>query len=628
MAAVVLGKRSRKVLDEEDISPPLPSTKRRTRRSSPLIYEDAAEQNLLGVVGATKKQSNIQNTCFVNTRTATSKTTLLDDSQKYKLRKPSVDPSFSSEAKDKLVLDENTPRTTVSTPSTVRFKDAFEQSTPSTPKHRVRLVGRLLTPRSSGSSTPLRSQNVYSQARQAFTQNGTSKIIGREMEREKLSNFISNAMETRVGGCTYVSGPPGTGKSALVLEILEQFRDQHIKVASINCVALKSSSEVLARFTQEFCASTQGKTGSKATLARLFTTKKTDSPLHLVLLDEMDTLLGSDCELVYNIFEWAMHPTSSLILIGIANALDLTDRFLPRLKVRNVKPQLLPFLPYSASQISNIITEKLKSLLPAESTASPGFVPLMHPAAIQLSGRKIASQTGDLRKAFSLVRRAIDQVEQETLLKMSQEESITPTKQPLGEIMNPPTKLASSVSSVKETLSPKAPRSVLSQLSLESAPRVSIAHVARIASSIFNNSAQSRLGGLNLQQKAVLCSLVASEKKQNQRDPYKTPSKSWSKIATVKGLFETYTMLCHRDEGILQVLKSTEFRDVVASLETLGLVHEATGRNSIILTPASTPTRTGRAMDDKQVVSAVSEKEMRDSLVGPGSDLLQRLLDD
>lgn len=563
-----------------------------------------------------------------------------DGSEKDKLSTPSINQIASPEVTGtwpfsygqliahNLALDENVPPTTVSTPSAVRYKDAFE-TTPSTPKHRVRLATRLLTPRSSRSSTPLKSHNVYSLARQAFTQVGTSKIIGREAEREQLNKFIRNAMEAGVGGCTYVSGPPGTGKSALVLEILEQFRDQPIKVASINCVALKSSSEVLARFTQEFCPSTHVKTGSKASLARLFTTRKAGSPMHLVLLDEMDTLLGGDCELLSSIFEWAMHPTSSLILIGIANALDLTDRFLPRLKLRNVKPQLLPFLPYSAEQISTIITEKLRSLLPAESTMAADFVPLMQPAAIQLSGKKIASQTGDLRKAFSLIRRAIDQVEQETLLKMSQEQSVTPTKQPLGEVTNPTTKPPSwSVSPMKEKTSPTVQRSILSQLTMVSAPRASIAHVARIASSIFNNSAQSRLGGLNLQQKAVLCSLVASEKRQVQRDPYKTPSKAWSKIATVKGLFEMYAMLCNRDEGILQVLKSTEFRDVVASLETLGLVHEASGRNSSLLTPTSTPSRSVRGMDDKQIVSAVSEKEMRDSLNGPGSDLLQRLLDE
>ena len=107
-----------------------------------------------------------------------------------------------------------------------------------------------------------------------------------------------------------------------------------------------------------------------------------------------------------------------------------------------------------------------------------------------------------------------------------------------------------------------------------------------------------------------------------------TPSKSWSKIPTIKELFEKYALLCSRDDGLLQPLKSTEFRDVVASLETLGLVQEASGRSTGLLTPSKTPSRVGKAMDDMQVVSAVSEKEMRDSLTGPGSDLLLRLLDE
>lgn len=86
-------------------------------------------------------------------------------------------------------------------------------------------------------------------------------------------------------------------------------------------------------------------------------------------------------------------------------------------------------------------------------------------------------------------------------------------------------------------------------------------------------------------------------------------------------------MLCKRD-GTLVPLKITEFRDVVASLETLGLVHESSGRMSGLLTPTKTPSRSSKALDDKQVVSAVSEKEVRDSLNGPGADLLLKLFEE
>ncbi|KAH0836073.1 hypothetical protein AYO21_02714 [Fonsecaea monophora] len=583
-----------------------PSPKRRTRRSVPEIYQDAAENNVLGK----------SNTRLVGGRNGRKNDTVQDSPVKNNTNttKPIGHSNHHT--------DENLPPSIVSTPTNIRFKDALALSAPSTPKHRVRLVGRLLTPQSSRTSTPARSQNVYSQARQLFTQAGNGKIIGREAERRQLTNFISKAIETRLGGCTYVSGPPGTGKSALVQEIMQEFQAGSVTSTTINCVSLKSSTEVLARLSQVFCPGNGSSKSSKAALAKLFTTKKAKSEMRLVLLDEIDTLLGGDCEMLYSIFEWAMHPSSTLILIGIANALDLTDRFLPRLKLRDLKPQLLPFLPYSAQQISTIVSDKLRSLITNETADGTGSIPLMHPAAIQLAGKKISSQTGDLRKAFSLVRRALDQVEQETLLKMSREQSVTPTKQPLQEISN--------VASTQTVPSPvrRDERSVLNHLTWETAPKVSIAHVAKIAATIFNNGTLSRLGGLNLQQKAVLCSLVASEARQHRRDPYTTPSKSGSRLPTIKSLFEKYAQLCKRDDGLLQPLKNTEFRDVVASLETLGLVQEASGRSSGLLTPTNTPSRSGRAMDDKQVVSAVSEKEMRDSLTGPGSDLLLRLLEE
>jgi cell division control protein 6 len=55
----------------------------------------------------------------------------------------------------------------------------------------------------------------------------------------------------------------------------------------------------------------------------------------VVVLDEIDSLITRDQEVLYKIFEWASVPCSHLVLIGIANALDLTDRILPRLRAKN-----------------------------------------------------------------------------------------------------------------------------------------------------------------------------------------------------------------------------------------------------------------------------------------------------
>lgn len=81
------------------------------------------------------------------------------------------------------------------------------------------------------------------------------------------------------------------------------------------------------------------------------------------MLDEIDQLDSRKQSVLYTVFEWPSAPNSKLVLIGIANALDLTDRILPRLQARlDLRPQLLHFTPYTKLEIVNILTERLKQV--------------------------------------------------------------------------------------------------------------------------------------------------------------------------------------------------------------------------------------------------------------------------
>ena len=80
----------------------------------------------------------------------------------------------------------------------------------------------------------------------------------------------------------------------------------------------------------------------------------------IVFVDEIDGLLGSNQSVLYSLFSWVAQNNSTLLLIGIANHIHLTEKFLPRLRARDCEPQLLIFNPYSGPQLTAILEERLQ----------------------------------------------------------------------------------------------------------------------------------------------------------------------------------------------------------------------------------------------------------------------------
>lgn len=448
-------------------------------------------------------------------------------------------------------------------------------------------------------------------------------------------SFVQERVDKTLGGCTYVSGPPGTGKSAMVNEVTAAFEaSENLKKLYINCMSIKMSGDLYGILLENLCGDAVVLEGEEVkTLQGMFVSRKKTKTSYLITLDEIDHILTLDLEILYKLFEWSLQKSSRLVLVGIANALDLTDRFLPRLKARNLKPQLLPFLPYTASHIKTIITTRLTSLIPADS-ATPDYVPFLHPAAIELCSRKISSQTGDLRRAFDICRRAIDLVESETKQKYEQSLSEqmlqeSPSKRPLEENVNLSSPRGPYPTKASKT---KSLAQSLAALTAETAPRASIGHVNKITSSIMGNGTNQRLRTLNLQQKAALCALVALEKKKREAasNVMSTPSKSRNAAPTIKALYDVYCMLCNQD-SVLHPLTSTEFRDVVGGLETLSLISAVDGRNGSFV--GLTPSKRGRKFgggvglgDEKRVGSCVGEKEVAMAVEGLGAGILKSIL--
>jgi cell division control protein 6 len=408
-----------------------------------------------------------------------------------------------------------------------------------------------MTPRSKLLMTPIHAatpSTVITTAKSLFSRSMQGgRLIGRDSERSQLQSFLKSRLDSRSGGCLYISGPPGCGKSALLTEIMGELAGDEtvsIKKAWINCMSLHTPSSIYTSLLDSF----QSSGTDFSDLESLFISNK-KSQAYVLVLDEIDHLLSHD--LLSTLFELSLRKNSRLVLIGIANALDLADRFLPRLKAKNLEPELLPFLPYTAPQISEVLTARLRSLLTStEQDADPTFLPFVHPAAIQLLSKKVAGASGDLRKAFDILRRALELVEMESHAKLRTQQQ---QDAPSGSALSPARKALAETS----LNSPVATRTVAHRnWTAATAPRATLAHVAKASSSSLGANISSRVAKLNAHQKALLCVLVA-----------RSGTTPWSLLR----LKDAYSRACKDGLGLVPLV-GAEFRGVVDAMEAGGVL--------------------------------------------------------
>lgn len=375
------------------------------------------------------------------------------------------------------------------------------------------------------------SDSVYSKAKALFQRGANASesqsrvLVGRENEAARFEKFLESSIRTKSCASLYISGPPGTGKTAQVNTTLDylssrkqgdvsEIYDSRVQIMRVNCMAIASPENIF----HEICCFVGDHQGRKKSFDDLYShlLKATDADVLVVVLDEMDRLITKDQQVLFQLFHCASQAKTAiflkkLVLIGIANALDLTDKFLPRLRSNGFNPYAMNFTPYSADQIKLVITSKLLKLAESEKeNALAGSI--MHPGAIQLCCRKCASVTGDLRKAFDICYKSIELVEQ---------------------------------------------RAQATQKS----PQVLIGDVAKVCSQTFGDNFLSRVKGLNLLQKAVLCCLYNHE--QNNRGP----------PPTVNELFVFYLKhTAYVLDNLFGKLRKGEFLEIVSALESASTI--------------------------------------------------------
>ena len=224
----------------------------------------------------------------------------------------------------------------------------------------------------------------------------------REKEFQEIYSFLEGNLTDEIGGCMYISGVPGTGKTATTTEVIRALKAEaenenlpEFEFVEINGMKLTEPRQAYV----EICRQLMGKT-MPWEQAFNFLDKRFSTPSHrristILIVDELDILCNKRQDVVYNLLNWPHHNSTRLTVVTIANTMDLPERVFMGKIASRLGLTRLTFQPYTHKQLQDIVASRLYGL--DESFSSD---------AIQLVARKVAALSGDARRALDICRRA------------------------------------------------------------------------------------------------------------------------------------------------------------------------------------------------------------------------------
>ncbi|CCD24619.1 origin recognition complex subunit 1 NDAI_0D03050 [Naumovozyma dairenensis CBS 421] len=301
-------------------------------------------------------------------------------------------------------------------------------------------------------------ETIFSKVkRQLYSSHGKEEIVksknfdeylpARENKFASIYLSIYSALESESATTLYVAGTPGVGKTLTIKEVIKDLissANQHelpkfkfVEINGLKMVKATDSYEVLwnkisgERLTWAASMESLEFYFNKVPQNKKFAT--------VVLLDELDALVNKSQDIMYNFFNWTTYTNAKLIVIAVANTMDLPERQLGSKVSSRIGFTRIMFTGYTHEELKNIIDFRLKGLngsyfyvdsqtgsaIQLESTEETDPLPAgmkkirlqMSPDAIEIASRKVASVSGDARRALKICKRAAEIAETNYMVK-------------------------------------------------------------------------------------------------------------------------------------------------------------------------------------------------------------------
>ncbi|KAK0733600.1 P-loop containing nucleoside triphosphate hydrolase protein [Lasiosphaeria miniovina] len=246
----------------------------------------------------------------------------------------------------------------------------------------------------------------------------------REAEFSLVYSHLEAAITDGTGTCIYISGTPGTGKTATVREVVSHLDgavradelDDFIFV-EINGMKITDPHQAYSLLWEALKGQRVSPAQALDLLEREFSHPSPRRVPCVVLMDELDQLVTKNQGVMYNFFNWPGLRHSRLIVLAVANTMDLPERTLSNKISSRLGLTRITFPGYNHEQLMRIVQSRLEGV--------PGNI--VDADAVQFAARKVAAVSGDARRALDICRRAVELAEADAA-KYADQPPATPSK--------------------------------------------------------------------------------------------------------------------------------------------------------------------------------------------------------